>query len=233
MLGCGENSLVIAVNGEIYNKRDSLQQQGALFNSDSDSEILLHQFHLKGITGLNDLDGEFAFVIYNRKTKVAYLGRDANGIKPLFYAQLADKVVAASDIKSLLALGVPAKWNSAYLSGAEYFIQDASQTFIDGVYSVPPGAIIKISTKGIETIPFVEKSPLNPSLFNQTSLSYQDACVQLDTLLTTAIDKRLTKGVVLIIVISVVVLILLLSPQLLQSFVIHYTHIRLHLRTKR
>jgi asparagine synthase (glutamine-hydrolysing) len=193
MLGCGDNPLVIAANGEIYNKRSSLEQQGAHFNSASDSEVLLHQFHLKGIAGLNELDGEFAFCVFDRKTQVAYLGRDASGIKPLFYAKLAGKVVAASDIKSLLVLGVSPKWNKAYLSGAEYFIQDAFQTFVDGVYSVPPGAVVKVSSKGIETISYIKKSPLNPSLFEPTMLSYRDACQQFETLLTTAIDKRLVK----------------------------------------
>ncbi len=46
MHGEDQNSLLIAVNGEIYNHRSSLENQGVEFKSDSDSEFLLHQFHL-------------------------------------------------------------------------------------------------------------------------------------------------------------------------------------------
>ncbi len=194
MFGIADNPLVIAVNGELYNDRAPLESLGFNFNTASDSEFLLHQFHLKGVSGLTELDGEFAFVIYNQKTEKSYLGRDRHGIKPLFYAFIKGELVAASEIKALLAYGVPAKWNKAYLSGAEYFLQDASQTFVEGVYSVPPGYIVELSGSELKLTPYVEQSPLNPNLFPTTTLSYNEACTQFETLLVDAIDKRLLKG---------------------------------------
>lgn len=194
MLGTGDNALVIAVNGEIYNERESLESLGINFNTESDSEFLLHLFHCKGISGLVELDGEFAFVIVDQKSKKSFLGRDRHGIKPLFYAFIEGQLIAASEIKALLAYGVPAKWNKAYLSGAEYFLQDASETFVEGVFSVPPGSVVQVSGAELKIIPYIEKSPLNPDLFTPTALSYSDACTRFETLLLDAIDKRLLKG---------------------------------------
>ncbi|PKG39286.1 asparagine synthase (glutamine-hydrolyzing) [Psychromonas sp. Urea-02u-13] len=193
MCGDVDNTLVVAVNGEIYNDRAPLELQGIRFNTASDSEFLLHQFHLSGISGLAELDGEFAFVIVDKKSHQVTLGRDRHGIKPLFYAFIEGELIAASEIKALLAYGVPAKWNKDYLSGAEYFLQDASQTFVEGIYSVPPGHVVQVSGSTLTVIPYIERSPLNPSLFAVSTLSYSEACTQFETLLVDAIDKRLLK----------------------------------------
>jgi len=194
MCGIGDNPLVITINGELYNERNSLEFVGIKFNTASDSEFLLHQFHLYGIAGLAQLDGEFAFVIHDTKSKRSYLGRDRHGIKPLYYAHINGELIAASEIKALLAYGVPSKWNKAYLSGAEYFLQDATQTFVEGVYSVPPGVVVQISGSELTLTPYLEHSPLNPSLFPPTELSYSEACTQFEKLLVDAVEKRLLKG---------------------------------------
>lgn len=185
------DTYVIAVNGELYNQRAKIEKQGITFNSESDSEYLLHHFQLKGVAGLTDLDGEFAFAIYDKETDTAYLGRDRHGIKPLFYCFYHGQLIAASEIKALLKYGVEAKWNKAYLAGAEFFVQDAAQTFVEGVVSVPAGHILKISEKGIESFPYVDKSPLEPALFKEINLSFNQACSQFEELLVKAVDKRL------------------------------------------
>ncbi|MFT6985026.1 MAG: asparagine synthase (glutamine-hydrolyzing) [Psychromonas sp.] len=189
-----DGELVIAVNGEIYNKRAEIEKQGATFTSESDSEYLLHQFKLKGLTGLSELDGEFAFVIYDKSSKTAYLGRDRFGIKPLFYSQHNGALVAASEIKALLAYGIPAKWNKNYLAGSEYFVQHANETFVEGVYAIAPGNILKISEKGVESLPYITESPLDPSLFESRPIAFNQACDEFESLFVGAIEKRLLKS---------------------------------------
>ncbi len=188
-----DGSIVIAVNGEIYNNRTDIEKQGITFTTESDSEFLLHQFMLKGPAGLAELDGEFAFVVHDKKAGCSYLGRDRFGIKPLFYSFSNGQLLAASEIKALLEYGVEAKWNKNYLSGTEYFIHDALETFVEGVYAIPPGHILKVSNRGVECLPYITKSPLNPSLFEAQPISFSSACTEFEDLLFNAIDKRLIK----------------------------------------
>lgn len=188
-----DGDLVIAVNGEIYNKRAELEQQGVKFASESDSEYLLHQFKLKGLAGLSELDGEFAFVIYDKSSNTAYLGRDRCGIKPLFYTVHNGALLAASEIKALLAYGIAARWNKNYLAGSEYFIEHAQQTFVQGVYALAPGCVLKISEKGVESLPYITQSPLDPALFEPRPIAFEQACTEFETLFVNAIEKRLIK----------------------------------------
>ena len=186
-----DGRLTVAVNGELYNDRAELEAQGRVFSSQSDSEYLLHQFAVKGAEGVKALDGEFAFAVWDRDEGTAYLGRDRHGIKPLFYCLHRGQVLAASEIKALLAYGVPAKWNKSYLQQAEYFVQAAGETFVDGIYSLPPGHILKISPQGTDIFPYLEKSPLEPAAFNEVSNTFEQACDEFEALLFQAIEKRL------------------------------------------
>ncbi len=189
-----DGRLVIAVNGELYNSRLGLESLGACFKTQSDSEFLLHQFQHKGCAGFDELDGEFAFAIWDESNKTAYLGRDRHGIKPLFYCKYQGGIIAASEVKALLAYGVPAKWNKRYLAGSEYFIQNARETFVEGVYAVPPGSFLKITSMGVDTVSYVQQSPFDPSAFTPSTLSFDHACEQFESLLLQAIEKRLISG---------------------------------------
>ena len=183
--------VVMVVNGELYNSRTPLEQAGVTFQTGSDSEYLLHQYIRQGVECLDELDGEFAFAIWDRETQSAYLGRDRHGIKPLFYTLYNGALLAASEIKALLAYGVPAKWNHTYLAGAAFFAQDARGTPVEGVFSLPPGHYLKVSGEGVECLPYVRRSPFEPSQFSSTGLSFEQACAQFEHYLLSAIEKRL------------------------------------------
>ncbi|WP_281557601.1 asparagine synthase (glutamine-hydrolyzing) [Thalassomonas sp. RHCl1] len=188
-----DGRLTVAVNGELYNNRDELENLGAVFTTLSDSEYLLHLIAAKGIEAVKTLDGEFSFAVWDRDSKTAYLGRDRHGIKPLFYCSYQGQILAASEIKALLAYGVPAKWEPHYLQQAEYFVQTSNQTFVEGIYSLPPGHLLKVSQAGVEHFPYLEKSPLEPSAFPPVSATFEQACTEFESLLFQAIDKRLLK----------------------------------------
>ncbi len=102
--GDGRYSLVF--NGEIYNYlelRQSLIQQGHRFETFSDTEVLLKLLVEQGADALNSLNGMFAFVFHDRVDNRWIAARDAFGIKPLYYTNLGDEIVFASEIKALLA----------------------------------------------------------------------------------------------------------------------------------
>ncbi|NER94648.1 MAG: asparagine synthase (glutamine-hydrolyzing) [Symploca sp. SIO1B1] len=94
----------IIFNGEIYNYlelRQKLTQQGIQFRTFSDTEVLLQLLIQERDSALYSLDGMFAFAFFDRETGEWLLGRDPFGIKPLYYVELEDEIVFASEIKAL------------------------------------------------------------------------------------------------------------------------------------
>ena len=102
---CGR--VVLAFNGEIYNFQDlrsTLAQRGVTFRSDSDTEVLLEQYLAFGPDGLDELDGMFAFALYDQRFDRAVLMRDRAGKKPLYWTVTPDgSLVFASEAKALVA----------------------------------------------------------------------------------------------------------------------------------
>lgn len=98
---------VISYNGEVYNfraVRAELEALGAHFVTNGDTEVLLHAWRAWGPDMLARLNGMFAFALYDAERRCLFLARDRMGVKPLFYAELADGAVAfASELKGLLA----------------------------------------------------------------------------------------------------------------------------------
>jgi asparagine synthase (glutamine-hydrolysing) len=60
---------------------------------------------------LEQLRGEFAFVIWDEEEQTLFAARDRFGIKPLFYAHVGGILYLASEVKALFAAGVPAGWD--------------------------------------------------------------------------------------------------------------------------
>jgi asparagine synthase (glutamine-hydrolysing) len=129
------------VNGEFYGYqaiREQLQKNGYQFKTDSDSEIALHLYHQRGTQVATELRGEFAVIIADEREQIMIAIRDRFGVKPLYYATINGNVYFASEIKALLALGVPARWD---LEGATAGPSRSHEiTEFAGIYSVPQGS---------------------------------------------------------------------------------------------
>ena len=100
-----DNSLVLLCNGEIYNYLELkavLVKKGHVFRTETDVEVLLHLYEEEGVDLLNRLNGQFAFVIYDRKKRELFLARDHFGINPLYYTIVAGVLIFASEIKAIL-----------------------------------------------------------------------------------------------------------------------------------
>ena len=100
-----DGSIVLLCNGEIFNYlelRKMLVQKGHSFRTRSDVEVLLHLYEEHGIDFLNKINGQFAFVIYDRNERKLFLARDHFGINPLYYAIVNGVFIFASEIKAIL-----------------------------------------------------------------------------------------------------------------------------------
>lgn len=95
---------VLAVNGEIYNHRDIRKQfEGKYeFQTGSDCEVILALYREKGINFLEDLNGIFAFALYDEEKDDSLIARDPIGVIPLYIGYDSDgKVYCASELKAL------------------------------------------------------------------------------------------------------------------------------------
>ena len=104
MAGEGRRVWVV-FNGEIYNYRElgaNLAARGHTFTTHSDTEVIVHGYEDRGLASLDDLEGMFAFAIWDAPARTLVLARDRLGIKPLYYAVLPDQIVFASELRALV-----------------------------------------------------------------------------------------------------------------------------------
>ncbi len=103
-----DGSIWITFNGEIFNYielRHDLRKRGHIFSTQSDTEVILHLYEEYGEQCLQHLNGQFAFAIWDKRSKSLFLARDRIGIRPLFYTKCNGSFYFASEIKSLFATG--------------------------------------------------------------------------------------------------------------------------------
>lgn len=99
------NKNVIVFNGELYNYielKSELLKYGYVFNSNSDTEVLMASYNKWGFDCLSKFNGMFSFAIYDDIKKILFLARDRAGEKPLFYSIENNTIKFASELKSLL-----------------------------------------------------------------------------------------------------------------------------------
>src|SRR5215211_5103595 len=107
-MASADGKLVVTFNGEIYNYkqlRASLEAQGHVFRTQTDTEVLLQLYAERGEDMVHDLRGMFAFGLWDAEKNGLLLARDPYGIKPLYYADDGWTVRFASQVKALLAGG--------------------------------------------------------------------------------------------------------------------------------
>jgi asparagine synthase (glutamine-hydrolysing) len=136
-----DETIRVVVNGEFYDFeaiREDLETRGHRFRTRSDSEILLHLYEDFGVECLRHLRGEYAFILWDARTRTLFAGRDRFGIKPLFYSHTGGRLTLGSEVKALHAAGVPAAWDPVGLSRALTFTGMAPTTLFRDVMAIPP-----------------------------------------------------------------------------------------------
>jgi len=152
IFGCEHSGYSAVVNGEFYGYselRTALVKRGHRFVTRSDSELLVHLWEEHGAGAIALLRGEYAFALFDGEH--LHLARDPSGVKPLHYAFDRDgRVWAASEIKALLAAGIPRRWNA---HGLEQLFSmqflDPAETLVAGVRAVAPGEQLVVGPRGI------------------------------------------------------------------------------------
>lgn len=136
--------LVIAFNGEIFNYvelREGLISRGRVFRTSSDTEVILHLYDEKGPDCLADLNGDFAFAIWDARRRRMFLARDRMGVRPLFHTVVGDTLFFASEVKALLQVsGVDAAMDPIALDQIfTLWAPIAPRTAFKGIEELEPG----------------------------------------------------------------------------------------------
>jgi len=149
-----DRRVVAVVNGELYGVRAlaaELREAGHHMRSRSDSELVVHAWEQWGEAMLGRLRGEFAFFLYDAGRDVAFAARDRFGVKPLAWTMHEGEVLVASQVRALVALGVPLKWDlAALVRAASFQYAGPSSTLFDGVHQLAAGCALRIEGGRVE-----------------------------------------------------------------------------------
>ncbi len=193
---------VIIYNGEIYNYREigaklnagKKNEASIQLRTASDTEVILEAFALYGIDFVNQLNGMFAIVIYDKKLNELYLFRDRIGIKPLFYYWDSKNFAFASELKSFQKISsIPKEINE---SAIKYFLHygyiPAPYTIYKNIYKLSSGTWMKVSATGIESQRYWD---LTGKLSNNIISDKYQAMVKLSDLMISSVQYQLKSDV--------------------------------------
>ena len=136
--------LVISYNGEIFNYvelRERLQARGRRFSTGSDTEVILHLYDEMGTACLDELNGDFAFALWDARRRSLWLARDRMGVRPLYYTDIGGTLFFASEVKALMQVqGFAAELDPVALDQVfTLWAPIAPRTAFKGVSELPPG----------------------------------------------------------------------------------------------
>lgn len=141
-----ETRVAIVHNGEVYNFKELRAELGGRFRTGTDTEVILRAYLQWGPGFVEALNGIYAFAIWDPRIRRLLVVRDRLGVKPLYLAEQSGYIAFASEIKALLALGVPARPDMDCM--ADYLVhgvyEHSDRTFFAGVRQVPAGHYIAI-----------------------------------------------------------------------------------------
>lgn len=188
----------IVFNGEFFNfqeHRNKLIEQGVKLRSTSDTEVLLYLFIREGAACLQKINGFFAFAIYDRNDGSLFIARDRMGVKPLLIYTDPDKLIFASEMKALIAAGIPKKLDMASLQAYIHLNYiPGPQSIFEGVRKLRPGSFMTIRDGRISEEIFYS-IPLNDETSPRTYDSYEVAQKKIIDLLDASVQRRLISDV--------------------------------------
>ena len=139
-----DESVWLIFNGEIYNYKDfrsDLLRRGHVFRSETDSEVIIHLYEEMGADCVAELNGMFAFALWDERRRRLLLARDRFGVKPLYYTTVGDTFAFASEIKAFLALPDFKASPDPFALAEHFTFQNTfgDRTFFEGVQLLPAG----------------------------------------------------------------------------------------------
>ena len=197
-----DRSVVVVMNGELYNYREvraSLEKRGHKFETQSDTEILPHLYEEYGEAMLDEINGMFAFALWDKRNQKLLIARDKFGEKPLYYGVFDGKLIFASEPKVLLAN--PSVKAAINLDSLRQFLSfdyvPAPNSIYKGISKLPAAHFLSVENGEIKT-----RRYWNLTWVKQEIKSLESSAEELRELLADAVRMRLVSDVPLGILLS-------------------------------
>ena len=191
-----DGSIAACANGEIYNYpelRASLTSAGHSFRTTSDLEVLVHLYEEHGSGLWSRLTGDFAAVIVDNRSGTVLLARDRLGIRPLYLAQIGERLAFCSEIRPLLAVcpGLASPSDAGLALYLQHGFVKAPLTAFAGVYKLNPGTQLVIRDGRVSELRYwdMPERPDRPDI-NRPALDRDDAVARLSRLLGAAVQRQ-------------------------------------------
>jgi asparagine synthase (glutamine-hydrolysing) len=193
-----DKKVSVVFNGEIYNYKElipSLEARGHVFNTKSDTEVLVHLYEEHGVDMCQFLRGMFAFAVMDERNQTIFVARDRFGKKPLFYLSHQKEVFFASEIKALRHM---ANTRGITLTISEQAIYDylslgvvpQPSTIYKEVSCLPPASYMVVDADNVKITEYWKLGYV-PKL----ELSYADATEKVRGLMSESVRLRLRSDV--------------------------------------
>lgn len=193
-----DGSMVIVLNGEIYNYRelrDSLIAKGVRFKTHSDTEVVLRLYEMYGVEMMNMLNGMFAFSIHDHAKGIVFIARDRFGEKPLYYTADKNRFVWASELKSIVKEYPDLKEidESVLRMYLALTYIPAPHTIYKNIVKLKPASYIIVDTSDLSysLASYWDVAP-DPARFNS---NYKLAKAELKQLVFDSVEKRMVADV--------------------------------------
>jgi asparagine synthase (glutamine-hydrolysing) len=182
-------------NGEIYNFLDIKALIPEYnFKTSSDTEVILAAYMKWGAACLKQINGMFAFAIWDKKEQSLFIARDRLGIKPLYYYIDNQRFIFSSEIRSLLISGFISKQidKNALRNYLVFQSVYAPQTIIKDILQLMPGEYAFVTSKGFEKT-FYWQAETSPNGFEIPTKEVAQKKVR--ELLTASVERRMVSDV--------------------------------------
>ena len=189
-----DESIWIVFNGEIYNfqeLRQILEIRGHSFQTNTDTEVLVHGYETWGTELFRHLNGMFGFAIWDKPNKRLLIGRDRLGIKPLYYYHDSERLVFGSEIKAILQ--APNIDRAIDLTALNNFLTfeyiTAPKSIFKNVRKLPPGHFLIYENGQIQIRPYWQLEP------KEENWTEESASERLKELMMDSVRLRLVSDV--------------------------------------
>lgn len=191
-----DGKIVITYNGEIYNYielRNELKKDGVMFSTTSDTEVIIQSYIRWGTDCLSRFNGCWSFALWDENKQQLFLSRDRLGEKPLFYAEYDNTFIFGSEIKSLLAYGIPKtpaiEYTELYLS-LGYI--PAPFTYYKNITKLLPGHSLIVNNSGCKVFKYWDLPTFDESEMITNKIAVYD---EFDRLLKDSVTMRMRSDV--------------------------------------
>jgi len=195
-----DGTLWVTFNGEIYNYRElraDLIARGHRFQTEGDTETLVHLYEEYGPQMVDYLLGMFAFGIWDTRRRSLFLVRDRMGIKPLYFCRHGDDFVFASELKAFFQHPqiTPRPSTEGVWHYLTYRSVPAPATLFEDIVKVRPGHCVTVTEKGVDCRCYWDIPLKSQAAVAASSPRYEQIQEQVESRLLTSVKRRLISDV--------------------------------------